>query len=57
MRLGLLVDVPKLRVTVGVLGALLGLEGPLQRVALLFEQPPTVSSETWNPCAPSASAS
>jgi hypothetical protein len=38
--LGLLVDVAKLRVSVGVLGALLGLEGALQRVALLLEQPP-----------------
>ncbi len=39
MLLGLLVDVAKLRVPVGVLGALLGLAGTLQRVALLGEQP------------------
>src|SRR6266542_4332352 len=38
--LGLLADVAKLRVPVGVLGALLGLAGALQRVALLLEQPP-----------------
>jgi hypothetical protein len=38
--LGLLVHIAELRVPVGVLGALLGLEGPLQRVALLLEQPP-----------------
>jgi hypothetical protein len=37
--LGLLVDIPKLRIPVGMLGALLGLEGVLQRVALLLEQP------------------
>jgi hypothetical protein len=34
--LGLLVDIAELRVPVGVLGALLGLEGALQRVALLL---------------------
>jgi hypothetical protein len=39
VRLGLLVDIPELRVPLGVLGALLGLEGVLQRVALLLEQP------------------
>jgi hypothetical protein len=38
--LGLLVDVAELRVPVGMLGALLGLEGALQRVILLTEQPP-----------------
>jgi hypothetical protein len=37
--LGLLVDIAELGVPVGVLGALLGLEGALQRVALLGEQP------------------
>jgi hypothetical protein len=37
--LGLLVDVPELRVPVGVLSAFLGLEGALQRVPLLLEQP------------------
>jgi hypothetical protein len=40
LRLGLLVDLAELRVPVGVLSALLGLEGALQRVALLLEQPP-----------------
>jgi len=40
MLAGLLVHIPELRVPVGMLGALLGLEGALQRVALLLEQPP-----------------
>jgi hypothetical protein len=40
MLLGLLVHIPELRVPVGMLGTLLGLEGALQRVALLLEQPP-----------------
>jgi hypothetical protein len=40
MLAGLLVDIPKLRVPVGMLGALLGLERALQRVALLLQQPP-----------------
>jgi hypothetical protein len=39
------------------LSALLGFLCAPPRVALLLEQPPTVSSETWNPCATSASAS
>jgi hypothetical protein len=39
MLLGLLVNIPELRIPVGVLGAFLGLEGALQRVALLLEQP------------------
>jgi hypothetical protein len=37
---GLLVEVAELGVPVGMLGALLGLERALQRVALLAEQPP-----------------
>jgi hypothetical protein len=37
---GLLVEVAELGVPVGMLGPLLGLEGALQRVALLLEQPP-----------------
>jgi hypothetical protein len=38
--LGLLVQIAKLGVPIRVLGALLGLEGALQRVPLLLEQPP-----------------
>jgi hypothetical protein len=38
--LGLLVEAAELGVPVGMLGALLGLERALQRVALLAEQPP-----------------
>lgn len=40
MLAGLLVDVAKLRVPVGVLGALQRLAGALQPVALLAQQPP-----------------
>jgi hypothetical protein len=40
MRSGLLVHIAKLRVPVRVLGALQGLVGALQRVALLLQQPP-----------------
>src|SRR6266545_1397723 len=49
VRLGLLVDVAKLRVPVGVLGALLGLERALQRVALLLEQPSDGVVGDWKP--------
>src|SRR4029434_1853953 len=40
MLAGLLVDIAKLPIPVRILSALLGLEGALQRVALLLEQPP-----------------
>jgi hypothetical protein len=36
---GLLVEVPKLRVPIRVLGALEGLAGALQPIPLLLEQP------------------